>query len=196
MLKFAAIALALSTGLSVIDMGNVLTLSIQYYVRDHSRCWDSYHCISDPRQYNGIKFIEGDGSEFSRDEENDMEKIYYSGKYSIVSWDKTGGFITYPVVNEYYIKNIINSVNAKASHNCRFKVVVDTGCGIGSLTPSFLLSKLSCRVLTLKLSLMVLSLRNPESLSEVLTELTKLVKITGADIRIDQFFLALLIRFS
>ncbi len=36
MLKFAAIAGALSTGLTVVDVGTVPTPAIQYYVRDHA----------------------------------------------------------------------------------------------------------------------------------------------------------------
>jgi phosphomannomutase/phosphoglucomutase len=104
MLKFAAISGALSTGLTVIDVGTVPTPSIQYYVRDHADAGIVVTASHNPRQYNGIKFIAEDGSEFSRDGEKDIEKIYYAGKYSIVSWEKTGNFSNGSNgVNEYYI---------------------------------------------------------------------------------------------
>ena len=187
MLKFAAISGALSRGLTVIDVGTVPTPSIQYYVRDHADAGIVVTASHNPRQYNGIKFIAGDGSEFSRDGEKDIEKIYYSGEYSIVSWEKTGNFSNDPGVNEYYIKNIINSVNAEAIRSRRFKVVVDTGCGAGSLTLPFLLSKLGCQILTLEAQPDgTFPWRNPEPLPEALTELTKLVKITGADLGVAQ----------
>lgn len=183
MLKSAAIAGALSTGLNVIDVGTVPTPSIQYYVRDHADAGIVITASHNPREYNGIKFIAGDGSEFSRDGEKDIEKIYYSGKYAIASWEKTGSFIIDPGVNEYYIRNVINSVNTEAIRSRRFKIVADTGCGAGSLTLPFLLRELGCQVLTLEAQPDgTFPWRNPEPLPEALTELTNLVKMTGADL--------------
>ena len=183
MLKSAAIAGALSTGLNVIDVGTAPTPSIQYYVRDHADAGIVITASHNPRQYNGIKFIAGDGTEFPRDGEKDIEKIYYSGKYSIASWEKTGSFRTDPDINEYYIRNIINSVNAEAIRSRRFRVVTDTGCGAGSLTLPFLLRALGCHVLTLEAQPDgTFPWRNPEPLPEALTELIDLVKLTGADL--------------
>ncbi|MHB8102448.1 MAG: phosphoglucosamine mutase [Methanosarcina sp.] len=182
MLKSAAIAGALSTGLNVIDVGIVPTPSIQYYVRDYADAGIVITASHNPREYNGIKFIAGDGSEFPRDGEKEIEKIYYSGKYALVSWEKTGSFKTDPGVNEYYLKNVINSVDAEIIRNRRFKVVIDTGCGAGSLTLPFLLSELGCQVLTLGAQPDgTFPWRNPEPAPEALTELSKLVKMTGAD---------------
>ena len=183
MLKSAAIAGALSTGLNVIDVGIVPTPSILYYVRDFADDGIIVTASHNPREYNGIKFIAGDGSEFSRDAEKDIEKIYSSGKYSIVSWEKTGSFRIDPGANDYYIRNIINSVNAEAIRGRRLKVVTNTGCGAGSLTLSFLLRELGCQILTLEAQPDgTFPWRNPEPLPEALTELTKLVKMTGADL--------------
>jgi phosphomannomutase/phosphoglucomutase len=177
MLKSAAVAGALSTGLSVIDVGIVPTPSILYYVRDFADAGIIVTASHNPRQYNGIKFIAGDGSEFSRDAEKDIEKIYSSGKYSTVSWEKTGRFRNDPGTNEYYVRNIIKSVNAEAIRSRKFKVVADTGCGAGSLTLPFLLRELGCQVLTLEAQLDgTFPWRNPEPLPESLTELTSLVK--------------------
>jgi phosphomannomutase / phosphoglucomutase len=182
MLKSAAIAGALSTGLNVIDVGIVPTPSIQYYVRDYADAGIVITASHNPREYNGIKFIAGDGSEFPRDGEKDIEKIYYSGKFALVSWEKTGSFRTDPGVNEYYTKSIINSVDAETIRSCRFKVVADTGCGAGSLTLPFLLRELGCQVLTLGAQPDgTFPWRNPEPLPEALTELSNLVKMTGAD---------------
>ncbi|AKB34817.1 Phosphomannomutase [Methanosarcina siciliae C2J] len=181
MLKSAAIAGALATGLNVIDVGTVPTPSIQYYVRDYADAGIVITASHNPREYNGIKFIAGDGSEFPRDGERDIEKIYFSGKFSTVSWEKTGNFRIDPSVNNYYIKNIIRAVDAEAIRSRKFKVVVDTGCGAGSLTLPFLLGELGCEVLTLGAQPDgTFPWRNPEPTPEVLTELSDLVKKTGA----------------
>ena len=183
MLKSAAIAGALSTGLSVIDVGTVPTPSIQYYVRDYADAGIVITASHNPREYNGIKFIAGDGSEFSREGEKDIEEIYFSGKYAIAPWEKTGSFRIDPGVNEYYIRNIIKSVNAEAIRSRKFKIVTDTGCGAGSLTLPFLLRELGCQVLTLEAQPDgTFPWRNPEPVPEALTELTNLVKMTGADL--------------
>ena len=183
MLKSAAIAGALSTGVNVIDVGIVPTPSIQYYVRDYADAGIVITASHNPREYNGIKLIAGDGTEFPRDGELEIEKIYLSGKYSIASWEKTGSFRTDFGVNDYYIKNVINSVDAENIRSSTFKVVVDTGCGAGSLTLPFLLRELGCHVLTLGAQPDgTFPWRNPEPLPGALTELSELVKMTGADL--------------
>ncbi|MDI9394870.1 MAG: phosphoglucosamine mutase [Euryarchaeota archaeon] len=182
MLKSAAIAGALATGLDVIDVGVAPTPSIQYYVREYADAGIVITASHNPREYNGIKLIAGDGTEFPRDGEREIEKIYFSGKFSTVSWDKTGNFRADPSVNDYYLKNIIRAVDAEAIRNRKFKVVVDTGCGAGSLTLPFLLRKLGCEVLTLGAQPDgTFPWRNPEPLPETLTELSDLVIKTGAD---------------
>ena len=183
MLKSAAIAGALSTGVNVIDVGIVPTPSIQYYVRDYADAGIVITASHNPREYNGIKLIAGDGTEFPRDGELEIEKIYLSGKYSLASWEKTGSFRTDFGVNDYYIKNVINSVDAENIRSSTFKVVVDTGCGAGSLTLPFLLRELGCHVLTLGAQPDgTFPWRNPEPLPGALTELSELVKMTGADL--------------
>jgi phosphomannomutase/phosphoglucomutase len=183
MLKSAAIAGALSTGLSVIDVGMAPTPSIQYYVRDHADAGIIITASHNPREYNGIKLIAGDGSEFPRQGERDIENILYSGKYSTVSWDRTGDFKIDPEINDYYLKNILSSVDVESIRRRRFKVVIDTGCGAGSLTLPFLLKALGCEVLTLGAQPDgTFPWRNPEPVPEALTELSELVKITGADL--------------
>jgi phosphomannomutase / phosphoglucomutase len=187
MLKSAAIAGALSTGLSVIDVGTVPTPSILYYVRDFADAGIIVTASHNPREYNGIKFIAGDGSEFSRETEKDIEKIYNSGKYTIAPWEKTGSFRTDPGINEYYVRNIIKSVDDEPIRSRKFKVVTDTGCGAGSLTLPFLLRELGCQVLTLEAQLDgTFPWRNPEPVPEALKELTNLVKTTGADLGVAQ----------
>ena len=182
MLKSAAISGALSTGLNVIEVGIVPTPSIQYYVREYADAGIIITASHNPREYNGIKFISGDGSEFPRDEEKNIERIYYSGKYGIVSWEKTGSYRVDLRVNEHYTTGIINSVDAEKIRNRKFKVVADTGCGAGSYTLPFLLRDLGCQVLTLGAQPDgTFPWRNPEPTPETLTELLNLVKITGAD---------------
>ena len=187
MLKSAAIAGALSAGLTVIDLGTAPVPAVQYYVRDHADAGIMITASHNPREYNGIKLIAGDGSEFSREGENEVEKIYYSKQFASANWDRTGDLRTANDANEYYIQGVIDHVDAKNIREKRLKVVADTGCGAGSLTLPFLLQRLGCEVITINAQLDgTFPWRNPEPTPDVLTELAEIVRTTGADMGVAQ----------
>ncbi len=187
MLKSAAIAGALSAGLTVIDVGTVPVPALQYYVRDHADAGIMITASHNPREYNGIKLIAGDGSEFSREGESEVEKIYYSKQFASANWDRTGDLRTANNANEYYIQGIIDHVDAQNIREKRLKVVTDTGCGAGSVTLPFLLQKLGCDVITINAQLDgTFPWRNPEPTPDVLTELVEIVRTTGADMGVAQ----------
>lgn len=187
MLKSAAIAGALSAGLTVIDLGTAPVPAVQYYVRDHADAGIMITASHNPREYNGIKLIAGDGSEFSREGENEVEKIYYSKQFASANWDRTGDLRTANDANEYYIRGVIDHVDAKNIREKRLKVVADTGCGAGSLTLPFLLQRLGCEVITINAQLDgTFPWRNPEPTPDVLTELAEIVRTTGADMGVAQ----------
>jgi len=187
MLKSAAIAGALSAGIAVIDVGTAPVPAVQYYVRDHADAGIMITASHNPREYNGLKLIAGDGSEFSREGEREVEKIYNSKEFAAAPWDRTGDLRTINDVNEQYIQGIINTVDAKIIRNVRFKVVVDTGCGAGSVALPFLLQRLGCKVITINAQPDgTFPWRNPEPTPDVLTELTDIVRSSGADMGVAQ----------
>ncbi|MBW6471252.1 MAG: phosphoglucosamine mutase [Methanosarcinaceae archaeon] len=187
MLKSAAIAGALSAGLTVIDVGTAPVPAVQYYVRDHADAGIMITASHNPREYNGIKLIAGDGSEFSREGEDEVEKIYYSKQFASANWDRTGDLRTANDANEYYIQGVIDHVDAENIRKKRLKVVADTGCGAGSITLPFMLQRLGCEVITINAQLDgTFPWRNPEPTPDVLTELAEIVRITGADMGVAQ----------
>jgi phosphomannomutase/phosphoglucomutase len=181
MLKSAAIAGALSSGLTVIDVGIVPTPSIQYYVRDHADAGVVITASHNPREYNGIKLIAGDGTEMSREDEGKIETIYFSREFTPATWEYTGDFRHDVNANDVYIKGIINSINADLVRQKKFKVVADTGCGAGSVTLPFLLRRLGCEVITINAQIDgTFPSRNPEPTPDALTDLANLVIKEGA----------------
>ena len=187
MLKSAAIAGALSSGLTVIDVGICPTPSVQYYVKEYADAGIVVTASHNPREYNGIKLIAADGSEMSREGEREIEKIYYSKEFSAASWEKTGDLRHASNANEFYLDGIISSVDNKLIRGKKFKVVVDTGCGAGSVTLPFLLQKLGCEVITLNGQVDgTFPWRNPEPTPDVLTELADIVKLSGANMGVAQ----------
>ncbi len=176
MLKSAAIAGALSSGLTVIDVGIGPTPSVQYYVRDHADAGIVITASHNPREYNGIKLIAGDGTEMSREDEAKIEKIYFSREFQPATWQHTGDLRHDPNANALYMKGIINAINADVVREKKFKVIADTGCGAGSLTLPFLLRQLGCEVIAINAQADgTFPSRNPEPTPDVLTQLSELV---------------------
>ncbi len=187
MLRSAAIAGALSAGLTVIDVDICPTPSVQYYVKEHADAGIVVTASHNPREYNGIKLIAGDGSELSREDEAEIEKIYYSREFNAASWEKTGDLRHDSNANEFYINGIINSVDHELIREKRFRVVSDTGCGAGSVTLPFLLQKLGCEVITINGQVDgTFPWRNPEPTPDVLTELADIVRRTDAHMGVAQ----------
>ncbi|SFM44749.1 phosphoglucosamine mutase [Methanolobus profundi] len=187
MLKSAAIAGALSAGLTVIDVGICPTPSVQYYVKEYADAGIVVTASHNPREYNGIKLIAADGSEMSREGEREIEKIYYSKEFNAAPWERTGDLRHDSNANEFYISGIINSVDHELIREKRFKVVVDTGCGAGSVTLPFLLQRLGCEVITINGQVDgTFPWRNPEPTPDVLTELADIVRKSGANMGVAQ----------
>ena len=182
MFKNAAISGLLATGCKVIDVGIAPTPAIHYYVRDATDAGVIITASHNPREYNGLKFVAGDGIGFSREAERKVEQIYAEKKFRHVEWDETGALATDDVIQRYK-DGIKKLVNVEKIRKMNFKVVVDTGCGAGGVVTPSLLRELGCTVITLNAQLDgTFPKRPPEPTGEVLGDLTALVQRSGADL--------------
>ncbi len=182
MFKNAAISGLLSTGCKVVDVGIAPTPAINYYVRDEMDAGIIITASHNPREYNGLKLVAGDGIGFSRYEERKVEKIYAGKNFRNAEWDGTGALSTDDAIQRYK-DGIKKLVNVERISKRNFKVVVDTGCGAGGIVTPSLLRELGCTVITLNAQLDgTFPKRPPEPTSEVLGDLITLVKRSGADL--------------
>jgi phosphomannomutase/phosphoglucomutase len=189
MLKNAAMSGLLSCGALVIDVGIVPTPSLQYYVKNRADA-DAGVVITashNPREYNGIKIIAGDGTEFSREDEKAVEKIYFSKSFIAADGTQTGNLKNEPNCNDLYMTAVVEQSNLPVLKKRKFKVITDTGCGAGCLTLPFILSRLGCDVLTLGAQPDgTFPWRNPEPVAEALTEMSAMIRGAGFDLGIAQ----------
>ncbi|MDR2944618.1 MAG: phosphoglucosamine mutase [Methanosarcinales archaeon] len=189
MLKSAAAAGLLASGVTVVDVGIVPTPSLQYYVKNRAEA-DAGIIITashNPREYNGLKLIASDGTEFSREDEKIVEKIYHSQKFIAADWLKTGGIRFENNCNEEYLTGILAIIDRKAIEKKSFKIVTDTGNGAGSLTMPDLMSRLGCRVLALGAQPDgTFPWRNPEPLPEALQEAAAVMRESAFDLGVAQ----------
>ncbi len=147
MLRSAVAAGLLSTGCDVVDVGLVPTPTLQYTVKQ--KHYDSGVIITashNPPQFNGIKGVALDGTEFSKDTEEEIEARYFSRTYAPAYWTNVGTYSTWDGAIDLYIKGILSKVNVALIRQQRFHVVLDCGNGAGSLVAPLLLKKLGCIV--------------------------------------------------
>jgi len=140
-----------------------------------------------PREYNGLKIIAGDGTEFSREDEKAVEKIYFSKSFISADGTNTGNLKTEPNCNDMYMTGVLKNSNLPVIKKRQFKVITDTGCGAGSLTLPFILRRLGCDVLTLGAQPDgTFPWRNPEPVAESLKEMSALIRNSCFDLGIAQ----------
>jgi phosphomannomutase/phosphoglucomutase len=188
MLKSAITAGLLSTGCDVIDVGLVPTPTLQYVIKEKK--FDSGVIITashNPPQFNGIKGAASDGIEFSKDDEEAIEKIYFSQQYSLVNWRDVGTYSIWDGAIDSYIKGILSTVDVTLIKKQKFHVVLDCGNGVGSLVAPILLRKLGCKVTELYCKPDGrFPGHNSEPIPENLTTLFKTVHEVGASFGIAQ----------
>jgi len=147
MLKNAISSGLTSTGCNVVDVGLVPTPTLQYTVKQKD--FDSGVIITashNPPKFNGIKGVASDGTEFSKDIEEEIEKIYFEKSFSLVSWKDVGGVSFWDGAIDLYIEGILKNVDVELIKNKKFHVVLDCGNGAGSIVTPNLLKKLDCKI--------------------------------------------------
>ncbi len=179
MLKCAVLAGIMSCGCDAVDAGIAPTPALQYYVKETDCSAGVIVTAShNPREYNGIKFVQGNGVEFFREMDEESERVYMSKNFRKASWNEVGTLLS-DDCKEMYISAIVDSV----SIDRRYRVVVDCGNGAASFTTPEILKRLGCEVLSVNCHPDGrFPVRNPEPVEENLELLKKLVVEFKADL--------------
>ncbi len=139
----------LSTGKSVIDLGVLPTPALQYYCKKKGFYGVVITASHNPPEFNGIKCIDCDGTELSKENENRIEDIYYGGEFRNAEWHDIGTVRQYSLAIEDYIDGISSLVDLDSLKRKRFRVAFDAGNGASYLSTPALLEKLGCSAVTL-----------------------------------------------
>jgi phosphomannomutase / phosphoglucomutase len=134
-----------------------------------------------PPQYNGIKPIAGDGVEISREDELEIEEIYFKKNWDTASI-KFGNLKDEDSAIEVYLKGIKSQVDLKKIVNKKLKIILDLGNGAQAVTAPKLCNELGCQVMTINEKIDGLfSGRGSEPTPENLSRLSDTVIKMGAD---------------
>lgn len=151
MLSRAVAAGLMSAGIEVLDLGVMPTPAAQYYVHTTKGLKGAVVVTAshNPREFNGLKAIDGRGMEMAREEEESIERVYFEERYASADWAAIGGIRPEPGGIERYLEAIQSRVDVEAIRKRAFTVGVDPGNGAGCLTSPYLLRSLGCRVVTI-----------------------------------------------
>ena len=136
-----------------------------------------------PSEYNGLKFLQSDGTFLSPEQCEELFKAV-DQNVSIVQPDSLGVVSDYSTANEEHIEKVLAAmcIDTDNIRKNKFKVVIDCVNGAGSFILPMLCEKLGCEVITINCNGNGDFTRIPEPLAENLNELEKKVISVGADV--------------
>jgi phosphomannomutase/phosphoglucomutase len=184
MLAKAVVSGLVATGCDVLLTGMAPTPALQYAVKNHRTAGAVIITAShNPPEYNGIKVVWKDGIEISREQEIEIEKIYFNKKIRYAEWNKLGKTRELPGIVNEYVEAIKTHVNVSNIAKRNYHVVVDGANSVGSLAAPFLLRDLGCKVTTINANIDgTFPGRPPEPRPENLGKLALTVKAVAADL--------------
>jgi phosphomannomutase/phosphoglucomutase len=184
MLAKAVISGLNATGCSVYFAGMAPTPALQYAVKNHKT--DGAVIITashNPPEYNGIKVVWNDGIELSREQEIEIENIFFNEEIHYAKWNSIGATRELQGVIEDYIGAIKKHVNVDEIAEKHYHIVIDTANSVGTLAIPALLRDLGCKVTTLNANIDgTFPGRPPEPRPENLENLALTVKALDADL--------------
>ncbi len=183
MLAKAVIAGLNASGCDALFAGMAPTPTLQYAVKNHKTDGAIIVTAShNPPEYNGIKVVWNDGIELSREQEIEIENIFFEEKMKYADWNMIGKTSELQGIIDDYIDAIKQHVDVAGIAKKHFHVVVDAANSVGNLTAPRLLRELGCKVTTINGNIDgTFPGRLPEPRPENLNELALIVKAIGAD---------------
>ena len=136
-----------------------------------------------PSEYNGLKFLQTDGTFLSPEQCEELFKAV-DQNVSVDPPDSLGVVSDYSTANEEHIDKVIAAkcIDIDNIRKNNFKVVIDAVNGAGSFILPMLCERLNCEVITMNCSGDGNFSRIPEPLAENLDALEQKVLEVGADI--------------
>jgi len=183
MVKNAVVSGLVSVGTDVIDVGHVLTPTVQQMIRHFNAKGGMVISAShNPIQWNGIKLMNHDGS-FLTPEEYDVFIAKYNQKaFQLVTWDVLGAIRIVPDAIDIHIDRILSAIDTSSIKNVNLNVLIDPDNGAGALADAKLLTKLGVKHTVINEEPNGRFTHNPEPLKENLFEIMALLKEGSYDI--------------
>ncbi|MEM2191060.1 MAG: phosphoglucosamine mutase [Archaeoglobaceae archaeon] len=178
MLKSAVLAGIMSAGSVAVDLGIAPTPALQFYAKLKKIAGVVVTASHNPREYNGIKFVQENGAEFFREMDEQSERVYMSKSFRIAKWNEVGSLLRDNCIEPY-----VNAIVESVAIDKKYRVAVDCGNGAGCFTTPEILKRLGCDVYGINCNPDGrFPARNPEPVEKELGLLKRAVVDFGADL--------------
>jgi len=168
-------------GIDVIYLGICPTPTVQLMVKELKADGGIIITAShNPGQWNGLKFVRKDGIFLNKSEAERLINIYKKKKFKASG--RKGDLKLHGHPLDAHINKVLACVDVGSIRKRKFKVVLDSCNGAGSVITVKLLNELGCEVIELYTDTKKPFPHNPEPIPENLKDLCEKVEACGADI--------------
>ena len=172
-------------GINVIDCGIIPTPTAQL-ITDKFDIFGSIVITAshNPKEWNGMKFIDSDGTFLNADKNKKLFEIAESYINHNEQNNKKGETSTFVEAIDYHLDNILNIdfIDIQKIKSKNFKIVLDTINGATCKGFKILLEKLNCKIIHINDEPNGIFKRNPEPKTENIKEISKIVLENSADL--------------
>jgi phosphomannomutase len=176
-----------SMGIHIVDCDLVPTPTVAMVVRKHEAHGGLIITAShNPKEYNGIKMLNGDGEFLSRTDGEEILNIIKQAAYEFARTDDLGSYTSDEQAVHDHINDILDLeiLDVEKIREAKFTVVLDAINSVGGIAVPLLLEKLDVVYVPLNIEPTGMFAHKPEPLEENLSELKQHVTVTGADLGI------------
>ena len=145
----AAVAAALTAcGKHVLDAGISATPTTGVLVREH-KCVGGIQISAshNPPEYNGLKLFSGAGRVIPAAPGEAVLAAYRAGQFPWVKYDRIGRIEKLNDTTSAHLKLVLGRVNVAEVRRHKFRVLLDSNHGAGSILGKLLLAELGCEVI-------------------------------------------------
>ncbi|HWA98576.1 MAG TPA: phosphoglucosamine mutase [Pirellulales bacterium] len=183
MLADAIRAALVAVGRTCIDAGIASTPTVGVLVRHVGAIGGIQISAShNPPEYNGIKLFNADGRVIPADEGAAVIERYRAGAPAWVGYQRIGHVSEAIDPAEAHWQLIRDTIDVEAIRRCRFKVLLDSNHGAGSILGARLLDELDCRTTLIGAQPDGLFEHRPEPTAENLAGVLRAIVEAGAQI--------------
>ncbi len=174
----------IALGRDVVDCGIVPTPTVQFVVEKTEAAGGIITTAShNPIEWNGLKFVRGDGTFFHPGECEQLFALVDSGE-TLEKATEPGAYIPENDALRKHVNHIVNlkCIDLQTIRKRRFRVVIDAVNGAGAEALPMLLDALGCEVVKVNCELTGDFVRGAEPLPENLATLCETVKTGSVDV--------------
>lgn len=173
-------------GFDVINIGPASTPTTEIAVVGEKACGGLILTAShNPKQWNALKLLNEKGEFLNADEGAEVLRIAETGEYEFADVDSLGAHLRNTTYNRRHIQQVLalDLVDTDAIRNAGFTVAVDAVNSVGGTVIPQLLRALGVKnIIELNCDPTGKFAHNPEPIPENLTEISRVVRDTKADV--------------